>query len=222
MTFQLLNDFIKDKLFGETVLLENYSYLGVESLLSIIIKVGEELNVPILVEDVLDTFSVYTKHLEMLGIATPELKILKIGGSGEEEGIVKRIPFELDIPRYLLEYGKAFEEVAPREKFIDLVFGLDRLFLLTENPTDIAKLLNSIKDFVRNENRTAFYFIEANLLKVTKPIVLHHLEDIATSVVRINQEKNILTFELVKDKWSVKNKISKITISFRDILRGIL
>lgn len=223
MTLRLLNDFVKDKLFGETVLVENNSYLGVETLLFVIFKLGEELNVPILVKDVLDTFSIYKKHLEMLGLKTPEnIKILKIGGSEEGKGVVKRIPFDFDISRCLLEYGKSFEDVSPKEKFIDLVFGLDRFFILIDNLIDTAKLLNLIKNYIHNENRTAFYFIEANLLKATKPIILYYLEDIATSVVRINQEKNILTFEPVKDIWSVRNKINQISISFGDLFRETL
>ncbi|AFK22524.1 DUF257 family protein [Pyrococcus sp. ST04] len=223
MTLQLLNSLILEKKFGETIIVENSAKIGIEILIKAIFEASRILNVPILVEDILDTFPIYAEHLKLMGVdilKAENMKIFKIGGVKDIGEIAKKVPFESDLRMYLTIYREAFEKVAPKEQFFDLVFGLDRLFVLNDNPVEISTIIGAIKEFITNENRIAFYFFEYPLVDnlMSKPLPI--LEDLVTSVLRLEQDKDTLIVNIIKDIWAMKAKTRKIMIPIRDVFRG--
>ncbi|AMM54080.1 DUF257 family protein [Pyrococcus kukulkanii] len=223
MTIQVLRSLICEKEFGETVIVENSSYMGVEVLLKVIIDVAKEKGVPILIEDILDTFPVYAQHLKLLGndiLSYEKINILKIGGVEDLGKITAKVPFESDLRVYLSMYREAFANVTPREKFYDLVFGLDRLFILNDMPVESSTILSAIRDYITNHQRIAFYFVEHPLMDelMTKPLPI--IEDIVTSVLRIEQDRETLIVNVIKDPWAMKARTKKIMIPIRDVFGG--
>ncbi|AEC52685.1 hypothetical protein PNA2_1770 [Pyrococcus sp. NA2] len=214
----IINEFLKNKKFGETVLVENYSSLGVEIMLTQILRYAIENKIPILVEDILDTFSVYVKHLKFIGVDIDfsNINVMKIGGSEEVGNIVSRLKLESDPSIYLSRYGEEFSRVMPEDNFIDMVFGFDRLFALDESSALTVEILNSLKQYTTRENRLAFYFVEGGIVENLRMNPLLVLEDLVTSVIRLTQEKGILTIELIKDPWSLESKIREIKLPLED------
>ncbi|RLF91848.1 hypothetical protein DRN82_01535 [Thermococci archaeon] len=222
MKFGLLWEVIRDKKFGETVIVENQASLGIEALLLSLIEYSRANNTPLLIEDILDTFPIYARHLELIlgNLNLGNSRILKIGGSDDIGKIAEKLKFETDLRVYLSRYKKAFYSISPNENFIDLVFGLDRLFALNDTPMGTSELINSIKTYITNKNRLAFYFFELDLMESLSTSPMPLIEELATSVIRITQDRDTIVFTMIKDSWALKAKMKEVRISIRDILGG--
>ncbi|HII61816.1 TPA: DUF257 family protein [Pyrococcus horikoshii] len=215
----ILQEFLKSKKFGETILVENDSPLGIEALTSYILEYAKQEKLPVLIEDILDTFPIYIKHLKLMNreLDLSSVNVMKIGGVEDIGNVVSRLKLESDPSIYISRYTAEFSRVASKENFIDMIFGVDRLFTLDDTGVLTYEILASMKQYSTRKDRLAFYFVEKKIIENIPTNPLLALEDIGTSVLMLNQERDILIIKFVKDAWSIKSKVKEIKISIEDL-----
>lgn len=98
-----------------------------------------------------------------------------------------------------------------------MIFGVDRLFTLDDTGVLTYEILASMKQYSTRKDRLAFYFVEKKIIENIPTNPLLALEDIGTSVLMLNQERDILIIKFVKDAWSIKSKVKEIKISIEDL-----
>ncbi|CAB50006.1 DUF257 family protein [Pyrococcus abyssi] len=212
-------EFLENKHYGETVLIENSSILGVEAILLLLIKHYRNKSIPVLIEDILDTFPLYLKHITLMGVKLDmsNVKVMKIGGSEDVGNITSKIKMESDPSMYLSRYGNEFQRVSPQENFIDIVLGFDRLFVLDSASSLTMEVLKAAKSYTLRKNRLAFYIVEKGMLENLSPSPLVILENLATSVLELSQDRNLLIIKFLKDPWAFRSGIKEISIPLEDI-----
>ncbi|NJF25295.1 DUF257 family protein [Thermococcus sp. Bubb.Bath] len=216
-----LTEILLSKKPGGTVLVENYAPLGTEAILTLLLRSAEERGTPVLIEDILDTLPVYIKHLKLMDVDVDldKSNVLKIGGSEAVGNIVKRMNFDVDLKVYLRQYEKAFSEVSIGEPFIDIILGFERIFAFNDNIKDLYTLISSLRQFITDKKRRAFYFIESPIMNKLKSSPRPILEDLATSVVSLSEEKEMLRVRIRKDPMILRLNIGELVVPLSDILR---
>ena len=81
---------------------------------------------------------------------------------------------------------------------VNPVLGIGKLFLLAESKREVLSTVNGILSFLGNERRIAFYFINTDLLKTAAPEALPLLEELASTVIRVDVEGKSHKFSIVK------------------------
>ncbi|MBO8174170.1 MAG: DUF257 family protein [Thermococcus sp.] len=196
--------------FGETVLIEynsiTISYLGVHHL----IRWAKRKGYPVLVDDILDTFYMYKAQMGLVGIDTrivDEVDVIKIGGRLRVGNVLARISVKEASVREQ-EYAKIWEKATKGKKVINPVLGIGKLFILSESKTECIDLINTLLSFVGNKQRISYYFINTDLMKIT-PCALPLLEELATTIVRINKHGKEFTIAVTK---SINSEIDGVEI----------
>ncbi|MBO8174891.1 MAG: DUF257 family protein [Thermococcus sp.] len=196
----LLEEFPKIKP-GEIVLIEHTPYswhhLAFYVLATHLLKLGY----PLIIDDLLDTLHLYKTYLNFAGLNTDFLNrsdvyVLKIGGHKEVGNVAATIRLTDEFYVHQENYRTAFDSILKqREFFVNIVLGFDRRIALIQNPYERYLFLLNRAYYLGNKKRVAFYFVNINLLK-RFPLVLPFLEEISTTVVRIEkQDKKVaLTF----------------------------
>ncbi|ASJ06543.1 DUF257 family protein [Thermococcus pacificus] len=205
--------------FGSTVIVENRAPLGAEALLAILLRYTREREIPVFVDDILDAFPLYVKHLNLMGI-NPDLssvRVLKMGGNETVGNVVNRGRFDMDPTVYISHYEKLFSSAAPKGEFIDIVLGIDRLFVFQDNLSGTWAILRAMKPIVTNRKRTAFYILESAIMENLRMKPLPVLEDLATSVFELKQEGRMLTVDIRKDPSMFRTKIDTIKLDLREV-----
>ncbi|HII67728.1 MAG TPA: DUF257 family protein, partial [Thermococcaceae archaeon] len=145
---------------GETVLVEYTPISSPEILLYLMITKCMKRGVPVIIDDIADTFSEYITRLKILGVPTEDLlnaPVIKIGGDKN----VGKVLGNVEIRRYSLDfvaYSEVYEKVAPKEIVCNPVLGIHKLFVSLDLQ-DARGLVRNIASFVGNETRFAVYFI---------------------------------------------------------------
>ncbi|WP_010479106.1 DUF257 family protein [Thermococcus zilligii] len=208
--------------FGSTVIVENRAPVGGEAFLAVLLRHAREREIPVLVEDILDAFPLYIKHLNMMGI-NPDLsgvRVLKVGGKETAGNVVKRGHFDMDPNVYVKHYEELFSSAAPEGEFIDIVLGFDRLLVFQDSPRGTETLMQAMKSFITNRKRTAFYILESTIMENLRTGPLPVLEDLATSVLELKQEGRTLEVNIRKDPSMVKTNVSIIKLDLREVFPG--
>ncbi|ASJ00086.1 DUF257 family protein [Thermococcus gorgonarius] len=205
--------------FGSTVIVENRAPLGAEAFLAVLLRYIREREIPVLVDDILDAFPLYVKHLNLMGI-NPNLssvRVLKMGGNETAGNVVNRGRFDMDPNVYMNHYEKLFSSVAPEEEFINIVLGIDRLFVFQDNPLGIGTTLRAMKPIVTNRKRTAFYILESAIMENLRTRPLPALEDLATSVFELKQKGRMLIVSIIKDPSALRTNVNAIKVDLREV-----
>ena len=219
MSLSELLNLLEGMKFGSTVIMENRAPLGVEALLVVLLRYTHERGIPLFVDDVLDAFPLYVKHLNLMGV-NPNLssvRVLKMGGRETVGNVVNRGRFDMDPEIYINRYEKLFSSAAPEEKFIDIVLGMDRLFVFQDTPTGVRTILRAMKPFVANRRRMALYMLESGIMENLKTRPLPVPEDLATSVFELKQEGSQVTVDIRKDPSMFRTKVDSIELDLREV-----
>ncbi|RLF88359.1 hypothetical protein DRN43_06015, partial [Thermococci archaeon] len=152
---------VKKLKWGDTVLVQYPSHFLSEYLFLTIYKYAERAGIPVWVDDVLDSLYSIKKRLELGGIDTSffeRIYVGKIGGRRNVGNVLGQIPFAHE-GRILVEnYKKILEQSTKKlPKRIDISLGMDELFLLWNNQTEIIGFIKELSTFVGEKNRTAYY-----------------------------------------------------------------
>ncbi len=179
---------------GETVLLEYIPSYIPEFVLKAFIEYSRNRGVPLLIDDNFDTLHTIAIHARLLGIDLDlkNVKVIKTGGRKSVGNVVARVSFHPDPGVYIQNYERAGMRVLGEAAYplMNLVLGIENLFLFLRSPTDSYQLLLSIQRFLGNKRRKAFYLVNKEALEGFHIAALEEFERIATTVIEMNPYSN--------------------------------
>ncbi|AMM53169.1 DUF257 family protein [Pyrococcus kukulkanii] len=194
-------EFLSNFRLGETVLVEYSAYSRPELLFYDIVTYSK---LPIVVDDLMDSLYEYYIRLKLAGINVEKLdsiKVIKTGGSKNVGNVIGK----LELGKYVMnigEYAKIMDK-AGEPPFTNPVLGIHKLIFLG-NILENMKLLKMISDYIGNESRVAFYFLNRDAIEKFSPAVLAMMEEIATSVIVLEGKtmvvKKAINEDLVGEK----------------------
>ncbi|CAI1492575.1 conserved protein of unknown function [Thermococcus nautili] len=199
---------------GEIVLIERTDvkdqYFGLHQL----ITWGLSKGYTILVVDVVDSLHLLKAKAKLAGFdgeTFENVNVIKIGGKIKTGKVIAWIS---DLSEPVILVGK-FREVY--EKFLDehapvltIALGVEKLFVTSEiMPKNVHIILSLVSQYVGNEKRLAVHFIKASLLDENRKFLLGLLEDIATTVIRVESDGRMTRFDVVK---SIKKEMQGVSI----------
>ncbi|ASJ15918.1 hypothetical protein A3L04_01925 [Thermococcus chitonophagus] len=199
-------EFLSTFKLGETVLVEYSAYSRPEILFYDIVTYSK---LPIVVDDIMDTLREYYIRLELSGIDVgrlESLKVIKTGGSRSIGNVLGK----LELGKYIMnigEYTKIMEK-AGEPPFTNPVLGIHKLIFLG-NMLENMKLLKMLSDYVGNESRVAFYFLNRDATEKFSPAILAMMEEISTSVVLLEGETIIVKKAIDEDLLGEKIPLLK-------------
>ncbi|NJE76460.1 DUF257 family protein [Thermococcus sp. ES12] len=204
---------------GETVLVEYSAVSSPELLLYLMCRRCGNVESPVLIDDISDTFSEYVIRLELMGLDTEplmEIPVIKIGGNREFGNVVGRV----EVDKYSLDfkyYGKIYDKVVPEKVVCNPVLGIHKLFVALERQ-EVIRLVRNISTFVGRKSRFAFYFINRDVMERKNPELLPLLEETASTVLQWEAGKGKYRLRALK---AANDEIlgSVVSMSFKDISR---
>ncbi len=174
---------------GETVLVEYTPSYIPEFVLKAIIEYSKERNLQVLIDDNFDTLHTIAIHARLLGIDLDlgSVKVIKTGGKKPVGNVVARVSFHPDPGVYVRNYERAGMKVLGEAAYpmMNLVLGIENLFLFMRSPSDSYQLLLSIQRFLGNKRRKAFYLVNREALESLPIAALEELERMATTVIEM-------------------------------------
>ncbi|WP_297460104.1 DUF257 family protein [Thermococcus sp.] len=206
---------------GGVVLIENRSTLGAEFILSSFVHLSRNSGKVLIIEDIFDTLPLYTAHLDLMGVGVDwsEVRVIKVGGSREVGNVVGRIRFENNPYVYQKKLEEQLERAKPSGPYVHLVLGLERLLALQEGTHNAYSLFNLIRQKVGDEISTTVYLVEEPVVEGLRFNPLPMLEDVATSVVELTDEDELLRMNLRKSVFTLLHNRTRILLSAREIMR---
>ncbi|ASJ14640.1 DUF257 family protein [Thermococcus radiotolerans] len=174
---------------GETVLVTYTTSYIPEFALKFFIEYSREKGIPLVIDDNFDTLHAIIIHAKTMGLSLDldNVYVLKTGGKFETGNVLTRVPFHPDPRVYIKNYEessvKVFREIP--SPMINLVLGLENLFLVTRTPLDTYRIILAMQRFTGNERRKAFYLINEGIMKSLPLKSLYELERISTTVIRL-------------------------------------
>jgi hypothetical protein len=206
---------------GGMTVIENSSSFGVEFILYSFVQFSRRKGMPIVIEDIFDTLPLYAAHLELMGtpINESDINVIKVGGRHEFGNVVGKVKFENDPYVCQRKLEQNLKKIKCKEPYIHLVLGLERLIALQEGFYSTYTLLNLIKHKLGNKESTNVYIVESSVLESLKFNPISILEDIATSVVEMEDEGELLKLRLKKSVFTLLMHKEYILVSPREILR---
>ncbi len=205
---------------GETVLVEYESVSSPELLFYLLCQRCMARGVPVLVDDISDTFPEYVVRLELMGLPVEDLlnvPVIKIGGSREFGNVLGRV----EVDKYSLDfryYGEIYERIVPEKVVCNPVLGIYKLFVALERH-EVIRLVRNISTFVGRKSRFALYFINRDVIERRTPEILPLLEETASTVLHWEAGKGKYRLKAVKAaNDEVLGEVA--SLSFRDI-RGV-
>jgi acyl-CoA synthetase (AMP-forming)/AMP-acid ligase II len=192
-----LSDFFSSLKFGETVIIEHPSAAMPEILFHLLTRFCSENGLPILIDDILDTYPQFVARMKVLGLPQPEARVIKIGGGKLEAGeVVGRI----EVDKYSVPlgyYGSMRDKSVDKEKHINPVLGLYKLAQIF-NRREVLSLLTTISSFVGDESRIAVYLINRDSADAAEPGFVPSFEEIATTVAEWYMDGEDFVLDVIK------------------------
>ncbi|BAA29954.1 DUF257 family protein [Pyrococcus horikoshii] len=195
-----LEDLFEKSKFGELILFEYNSTTPLLFIVYPLIKWAREKGYPLVIFDIFDSLTIYTKQAEMLGIKDKLYEganIVKIGGRMNLGNIILKIsiieygPFEKTLEDTL---EKAYGE---RENVISIVLGTEKIFSFYPF-RDQFMFSNFLALKTGDRRRKAFYFVNVDLLEKISPPMGPLLEEEFTTVVKLTKEDNKIKMKVIK------------------------
>jgi hypothetical protein len=192
-----LSDFFSSLKFGETVIIEHSSTAMPEILLHLLAKFCSEKGLPVLIDDILDTYPQFVSRMEVLGLPQPKAKVIKIGGGKLEAGeVVGRIEVDkYSVP--LGHYSSMRDRGIKKEKHINPVLGFHKLTYIL-NRRELLALITTVSSFVGDESRIAVYLINRDSGDAVEPGFVPSLEEIATTVAEWYMDGEDFVLDVIK------------------------
>ncbi|MCA6214179.1 DUF257 family protein [Thermococcus bergensis] len=172
--------------FGEIVLVEYYRSFIPELMTLGLLYYGKSRGLPVIIDDNFDSLHVIQKHLEFVGIEEDfrDALVVKTGGKRNVGNVVTRVKFVSEPVIYIRNYEEAGRAVFSKvEKSINIVLGLERLFLFVSSVSEFYAFILALQSFIGNEKRKAFYLVNKDIASSIPFNPLPELERVATTVI---------------------------------------
>ncbi|ASJ11800.1 DUF257 family protein [Thermococcus thioreducens] len=206
---------------GGLTVIKNRAFLGGEFILHAFVYYSKIKGIPLIIEDVFDTLPIYMKHLEIMGvyIDKSDVNVIKVGGIQEYGNILGKIKFENDPNVYQRKIEKKLQEIMSKGRYIHLVLGLERFLTLQNDVHSTYILLSLIRQKLGDPRSINVYLVEPSVLESVNFNPLPMLEDMATSVIELEDDEELIRIKLVKSVFTLLNNKRYIIVSPREILR---
>jgi len=191
MEWKKTTEIVDSVLPGETVLVEYTTSYTPEFLLRFFADYTSERGISLIIDDNFDALHKIITHARSIGLTidlnTANIYVLKTGGKFDVGNVVARVPFDPDSRIYLRNYAEASAGVLQEIQYpaINLVLGLEELFLFMDNTLDAHQMVIRMQKFIGNKKRKAFYIVNKEAMESLPIKVLGELERISTTVVRL-------------------------------------
>ncbi len=198
---------------GETVIIEYSSLLFPAVVFYQALMWASKRNYKIIIDDVLDSLYLYKVHLQLAGLSTDifdSIEIIKEGGVLP----VGRVASHLELKQYgvrKVEYERAYKLIMSRteeKQIVNLVVGAEKLFLIS-NVRENINTLNLILSYMGDKRKITLYFINKDLLEVSGAYLLPLLEELATTVIRIDKRNERYVVSVAK---SINSKLEGVGV----------
>ncbi len=206
---------------GAITLVENSSSFGGELVISTLVEYSKKKAVPLVVEDIFDTLPLFLTHLKLLGtqIDESQLKVIKVGGTQEVGNILGRISFERDSYVYKSKLEEELKKIRGKGPYIHLVVGLERFLAFQRDLHGTYSFLSTIKEKLGDDEGINIHLVETSVLGNLEFNPLPILEDIATSVVELEDNGDLMKVILKKSVLTLLMNKGVILISPKEVLR---
>lgn len=199
---------------GELVVVERTDsgdqYFGLYQLLTW----GESKGFKIIVVDILDSFPLLKAKAKIADINTEifdRMTVIKVGGTIKTGRVVEIIK-DISEPVILVKkFKESYEKILTSDKpILTIVLGLEKLFIASEfSSKNVQAVIRLMSKYVGDERRLAVHLVKTNVIDSSKQPIIHLLEDIATTVIRISKKDKITEFYVVK---SVNRRLEGLVI----------
>ena len=206
---------------GGTTIVENRASLGIEFALHAFIQYSKKKGIPLIVEDIFDTLPVYMTHLRLMGVRVndSDVKVIKVGGTQETGDVIAKIKFGNDPYVYQEKIDRELRKITGDSMYVHLVLGLERLLVLQGDVRSIYTLMGLIKQKLGDERRINLYLVETPIIETLDFNPLPMLEDLATSVIELQDEDELIDIKLKKSVFTLLMHRDHLLVSPREILR---
>lgn len=193
---------IIDKIkFGEIVLLEHGSSFVPELGVLLLLKYARVKNLPVVIDDNLDTLFLIKSHLEFFGIKEEfkDCHVIKTGGFLNVGNVVGRIHLATEPSIYVKKYKKmGFEMFDRLQNSINIVLGIERFLHLLESPSEFYYMISALQSFLGNTKRKSFYFFDKDVGETSIINPLPELRRIASTVIEIHTHGSAASLTIKK------------------------
>ncbi len=196
---------------GETVLVEYPSEFPSEVLFSKLLVWAEDRGIPVVVDDVLDTFPQYFSRLELRAVnveGISSIPIIKIGGNWKVGNVVGSV----DVDKHSLGteyYESVYVGTTGQEFVLNPVLGFHKFFLNLPN-RELLRLIRNISTFVGRRNRVAVYFLNVDAVKGGSFYGYYHLfRETSTAIVSIERSGDGYVGRVLK---AVDNRLAGLKV----------
>ena len=172
---------------GETVLVEHPSEFPVEILFSKLLAWAEKRGIPVVVDDVLDTFPQYLSRLGFKPVDVGKLSsvpVIKIGGRWKAGNVVGSV----DVDKHSLDtkyYERVYVKTSGGKFVLNPVLGFHKFFLSLQG-RELLRLVRNISTFVGRKDRIAVYFINTDVVKSDPSCGGYYVfREISTTIISI-------------------------------------
>ncbi|NJE25381.1 hypothetical protein E3E22_01790 [Thermococcus sp. MV5] len=186
--------------FGESVLIEYNSLTHPEFWLFLLVQWAKKKGYKIVIDDNIDTLYSFKASLELLGLDTKVLEealVIKTGGRKKVGNIIGEIPIN-DVRVESSKYVNFFVSAIGGGNVINPVLGLDRAFYIHSSKEEVMALIRNGILFKGDKRRIAFYFVNIDVLNNIHPAILSWLEELVTTIIRIQQSLKEMRALIVK------------------------
>ncbi|WP_297091075.1 DUF257 family protein [Thermococcus sp.] len=187
---------------GETVLVKYTTSYIPEFLLKFFVDYSKRKEIPLLIDDNFDTLHSIAIRAEMMNLPLKldDVYVIKTGGKLDVGNVVAKVQFHPDPRVYLKNYEEAIQEALKEipTPVINLVIGVENLFLIIRTPLDAYRLILAMQKFMGNRNRKAFYIVNETVMENLPIKVLQEFERIATTVIRLTPYHTGATLRVIK------------------------
>ncbi|NJE08634.1 hypothetical protein E3E31_08895 [Thermococcus sp. M39] len=191
---------------GESVLAEYDSLVLPYKGFYYLISWAKEKDYHIVIIDVLDTLYLYKTQIALAGLDTSivdNAKVIKVGGRLNVGNILARLP-ATDFPKLLKDFERIYDSHLSEIKYensIVIVLGLSKLLLLAESKFEGLMVIDLLIRYTGTQRRTAFYFVNVDVLENSSCYLIPLLEELATTVIKVvraRKEEDIEPYVYVK------------------------
>ncbi|WP_258085008.1 DUF257 domain-containing protein [Thermococcus thermotolerans] len=187
---------------GETVLVKYTTSYIPEFLLRFFVEYSEKSGIPILIDDNFDTLHSILIRAKMMNLSLNlnKVYVIKTGGKLDVGNVVAKVQFHPDPRVYLKNYEEAIQKALQEipTPLINLVVGVENLFLIIRTPLDAYRLILAMQRFMGNRNRKAFYIVNETVMESLPIRILPEFERISTTVIRLTPYHTGATLKVTK------------------------
>jgi len=215
-----LKELLKSLRTGGVSLVENDSFVGMEIALYTILTYANVQGLKVTVEDMFDTFPVYVKHLEIMGLDVnlDDVNVIKVGGTRNLGNTILRINPNEDPGVYVRKLERALRD---RGRHLYLNVGLERYLAFQGSSNSIYSLIQAITSNLGANERFNIYAVDIPILRDLETNPLPLLEEMATSVLLLEGRGDYMRLKLKKSHLTLTYGVDEAIVSPAEVVSWV-